>query len=183
MREIKSIETNYNGYFFRSRLEARWAVFFDALGIPYEYEKEGYPLGDGMFYLPDFWLPEQRLFLEIKGGCPCEDDLKKIKLLSQKFVVVLAMGDPYKCYMTAFSNDISDGSAGASESYDVPWFKCRKCNAYNIAVDPNGRRTVYNDLDLTSPWEPNCLCGAEYRDEFHPSIANAGIVARSARFE
>ena len=32
---MKAIETEYNGYRFRSRLEARWAVFFDALGIEY----------------------------------------------------------------------------------------------------------------------------------------------------
>ena len=30
---IKAIETSYKGYLFRSRLEARWAVFFDALGL------------------------------------------------------------------------------------------------------------------------------------------------------
>ena len=51
---IKPIETEYNGYRFRSRLEARWAVFFDALGIKYEYEPEGYTLEDGTKYLPDF---------------------------------------------------------------------------------------------------------------------------------
>jgi hypothetical protein len=33
---IKTIETIYNGYRFRSRLEARWAVFFDAMGIKYD---------------------------------------------------------------------------------------------------------------------------------------------------
>lgn len=44
----------YNGYRFRSRLEARWAVFFDALGVKYEYEPEGYKLPNGMCYLPDF---------------------------------------------------------------------------------------------------------------------------------
>lgn len=47
MSEIKSIETYYNGYRFRSRLEARWAVFFDAAGIKYEYEPEGFELDDG----------------------------------------------------------------------------------------------------------------------------------------
>lgn len=54
---IKAIETSYGGYRFRSRLEARWAVFFDALGITWEYEPEGYVLSDGTCYLPDFWLP------------------------------------------------------------------------------------------------------------------------------
>jgi hypothetical protein len=38
--DIKPIETRYNGYRFRSRLEARWAVFFDTLGIEYQYELE-----------------------------------------------------------------------------------------------------------------------------------------------
>ena len=52
--EIKAIETVYNGYRFRSRLEARWAVFFDAAGIKYEYEPEGFDLGGGLYYLPDF---------------------------------------------------------------------------------------------------------------------------------
>lgn len=56
MNTFKAIETRYKGYRFRSRLEARWAVFFDALGTKWEYEKEGYELPSG-HYLPDFWLP------------------------------------------------------------------------------------------------------------------------------
>jgi hypothetical protein len=52
----RAIETSYNGYRFRSRLEARWAVFFHALGVKYKYESEGFDLG-GVYYLPDFWLP------------------------------------------------------------------------------------------------------------------------------
>lgn len=50
---IKAIETHYKGYRFRSRLEARWAVFFDACGYNWDYEVEGFNL-DGIFYLPDF---------------------------------------------------------------------------------------------------------------------------------
>jgi hypothetical protein len=50
---IRPIETQYKGYRFRSRLEARWAVFFDALGLPWEYEPEGFETPAGR-YLPDF---------------------------------------------------------------------------------------------------------------------------------
>ena len=53
-RDIKVIQTKYKGYHFRSRLEARWAVFFDTLGINYLYENEGYDLGELGWYLPDF---------------------------------------------------------------------------------------------------------------------------------
>lgn len=51
---IKPIETIYNSYRFRSRLEARWAVFFNALGVEFEYEPEGFVLPSGKYYLPDF---------------------------------------------------------------------------------------------------------------------------------
>lgn len=65
---IKPIETQYKGYRFRSRLEARWAVFFDALGIEWQYEPEGYDLGEAGWYLPDFWLPSFNggMFAEVK---------------------------------------------------------------------------------------------------------------------
>lgn len=63
---MKAIETKYKGYKFRSRLEARWAVFFDALGIKWEYEPEGYQFEDGTMYLPDFYLPDLKTYVEIK---------------------------------------------------------------------------------------------------------------------
>jgi len=62
---LQPIETVYRGYRFRSRLEARWAVFLDAAGIKWEYEGQGFDL-NGVRYLPDFWLPRARVFLEVK---------------------------------------------------------------------------------------------------------------------
>lgn len=82
--DIKPIETYYNGYKFRSRLEARWAVLFDALGIEYEYESEGFEFPNGKRYLPDFVLHggEERcpdpLYVEVKGQMT-KDDAKKIR--------------------------------------------------------------------------------------------------------
>lgn len=51
---MKAIETKWRGYSFRSRLEARWAVFFDTLGLEWDYESEGFSLPGGYRYLPDF---------------------------------------------------------------------------------------------------------------------------------
>jgi hypothetical protein len=71
---IKAIPTRYAGCHFRSRLEARWAVFFDALGIRWEYEPQGFELrwrllnnDDTFQYLPDFWLPDMGIHVEVKG--------------------------------------------------------------------------------------------------------------------
>ena len=53
---IKAIQTIYDNYRFRSRLEARWAVFFNRAGIEYRYEEEGFELPFGVKYLPDFHI-------------------------------------------------------------------------------------------------------------------------------
>ncbi len=84
MTTIKAIETRYNGYHFRSRLEARWAIFFDALGIEWEYEKEGYGLQSGK-YLPDFWLPQVSMWAETKPFQGPEPTIAELQaLISQK---------------------------------------------------------------------------------------------------
>jgi len=62
---IKAIETEYNGCLYRSRLEARWAVFFDNLNLKYVFEKEGFEI-DEERYLPDFWINDWNCWVEIK---------------------------------------------------------------------------------------------------------------------
>lgn len=76
---VRAIPTRYKGYHFRSRLEARWAVALDAMGIRWEYEKEGYEcsyrltMREGVLrYLPDFWLPDHGVFAEVKGSISTE---------------------------------------------------------------------------------------------------------------
>jgi len=66
---MHAIETRYKGCHFRSRLEARWAVGFDAMRYQWHYEPEGYDLGEHGLYLPDFYLPavEGGIFVEVKG--------------------------------------------------------------------------------------------------------------------
>lgn len=92
---MKAIETRYRGCRFRSRLEARWAVFFDALKIKWEYELEGYVLNDGTWYLPDFWLPTFAggMFVEVKPPGESFDKAKQFCKDSEQRVW-LAEGTP-----------------------------------------------------------------------------------------
>jgi hypothetical protein len=94
--EIKPIETQYKGYRFRSRLEARWAVFFDALGIEWEYEKEGFNLGNAGWYLPDFWLPTYGVFVEIKPSDMSAYEHSRVLALRGQAPVILLCGEPGK---------------------------------------------------------------------------------------
>jgi hypothetical protein len=64
--------TVHRGVLMRSRLEARWAGVLDAAGITWEYEPTLFRLGSSRGrwqggYVPDFWLPRQQTWLEVKG--------------------------------------------------------------------------------------------------------------------
>ena len=110
--QLKAIETVYNGYRFRSRLEARWAVFFDAADIGYQYEPEGYQLSNGVWYLPDFLLPtfgHKGMFVEVK---PMGGDFDNAEQLAwdTKRSVWLAEGPPdYRSYWVASVDECSGG--------------------------------------------------------------------------
>lgn len=124
--EVKPIETEYNGYKFRSRLEARWAVFFDEAGISYEYELEGYEIGDGIKYLPDFYLPEYQLFIEIKplaNKSPdfpkkrqeWEDKCRKFRTTTNKAIMIV-FGDPAEdVWGTLFAWSFTNNGGGEFE--------------------------------------------------------------------
>lgn len=121
------IETEYNGYRFRSRLEARWAVFFDAVGIKYEYEPEGYNLPNGTRYLPDFYLPDFNIFAEVKASRDKDDGkARDFALASSGFDedaicggVLICYGQPYDRDMRFISACESDDDGGGE--YDTDW--------------------------------------------------------------
>ncbi len=167
---IKSIDTIYNGHRFRSRCEARWAVFFDVCGLHYEYEHEGYVLPNGQWYLPDFWLPKLRWFVEIKGDDPTDEEIDKCSFLSTLRPVLLLAGNPgarYKGYF--FCSELSD------MSYDDPspcrFLLCRKCPNIVLGICddhsngwlwPNNDITVYSELSVT------CSCGCDKQSAEEP---------------
>jgi hypothetical protein len=86
--DIKAIETVYRGVRFRSRLEARWAVYFDAFGVPWEYEPDRYRLRDGRVYIPDFRL-DGRVLAEVK---PLGGDFEKAAIFDGQ--IILLEGPP-----------------------------------------------------------------------------------------
>jgi hypothetical protein len=61
-------------------------VFFDELGLDWEYEPEGFDLGDLGLYLPDFrvWgfpqMPSD-IWVEVTAKSPSEDEINKLRKL------------------------------------------------------------------------------------------------------
>lgn len=78
-KQIKSLETRFRGRIFRSRLEAKWAAFFDLMGWGYEYEPFAFA-----GWLPDFLLfGKHDVLVEVKPTRnPAASVLKKIESAS-----------------------------------------------------------------------------------------------------
>lgn len=69
---IAPIRTLYKDILFRSRLEARWAKFFDEFGVIWEYEPETFEVdfGDNCYeqYTPDFLVyAGKNTYVEVRG--------------------------------------------------------------------------------------------------------------------
>lgn len=75
-RSIPPRPTIYRGCHFRSRLEAKWAAFFDALGWQWEYEPEAFH-----GWMPDFLLigPSRSAYVEVKPDYLVDDVSPKVE--------------------------------------------------------------------------------------------------------
>jgi hypothetical protein len=191
---MKPISTFYKGYRFRSRLEARWAIFFEALGADWVYEQEGFDLS-GIWYLPDFWIADWNAWIEIKPIEPNADDYKKCLSLarqSQK-TFLLVYGEPWaeeetsKYDIHMFGPDpfqVEKAIQPESMGEDVDDCGCRcqfatgrKCSDEIWLVSNDGCafaiRPVPHERDEKYP-----LVGA-----WSSKLVQAFKLARSARFE
>lgn len=187
---IKAIETQYKGFRFRSRLEARWAVFFEAMCIEWQYEPEGYELQSGR-YLPDFKLPKcgyrgmgakagsielfgsVGLFVEIKGQEPTQHEKRLCIDLGQQTntPIIICVGLPpnqYGCFGDRDGGRIYDMFPGGD--VDMTFMRCCKCR--RVKVDYALGRSNYH-----------CDYCQFYFDEWSLAIMEAGNAARAARFE
>lgn len=150
---IQPIETSYDGYLFRSRLEARWAVFFNSLKIPYEYEKEGYRLPSGRWYLPDFWLPKQDCWFEVKPIEPTKEEIHDVTALGvgthkSAFIMFGTIPSPENLECYGFSYEeytiqpawILSFKGNPIWDYHYVWCECSTCGLIGLQYDARSAR-------------------------------------------
>lgn len=158
---ISAINTRYKGYNFRSRLEARWAIFFDALELEWEYEKEGYRLAS-CNYLPDFWFPELNCFAEVKPKVFTIEEYQKCIQLPRPCIM---LDTPHPQARSYFVAQASEDSCVYSEYEKDGW----------------GRMIFCQSIYKGNIW---FLFGENHRDyEGYDMEVNAENLAKSARFE
>jgi hypothetical protein len=104
------IATMLDGHRFRSRNEARLAVFLGKLGVPYDFEGCAFSMRDGTRYTPDFYLIEQRTWIEFKPRYPHQSEIEKVaELCKRGYRTVLLYGDKY---VAPFGVDAADARGG-----------------------------------------------------------------------
>lgn len=201
MNGVRAIETRFAGCHFRSRLEARWAVFFDAVGIRWHYEPEGYELPSGR-YLPDFSLPELDLHFEVKPDALQHrvNDERWWDFAHAVGTIVIAYGMPRPSDNKAWGSHSSDGwmeeiSHWGDQCIDVGdgfmresgapcrrvgWDNgraftiCRRCDRIGITFEGRLERLPCGGCDDLDPRRDNC-------DD--PRLLAAYTAAHSARLE
>ncbi len=178
---IKAIETAYKGYRFRSRLEARWAVFFDALKIKWQYELEGFAL-DGIYYLPDFFLPEYQMYCEIKPAGLSDEEIAKVNALAMQ------SGHPCLILIDAPNPEGAEYIAAENLNGELNYTKhqfaeCTDCMMEDFVTHSGVLFIGITDTDIwMSHADATCH---EYDNNCNDTqrILEAAILARSARFE
>lgn len=201
---ISPIETHYAGCRFRSRLEARWAVFFDTLGLKWEYEPQGFVVHSGPGYLPDFAVqtPACLLFVEVKPSRPEAIDpagvrrwerfaeaLMETVSPSQQAACMLIGPIPDPGSVRAFASDESGYESRGSRYSDgvyVPfdecyrWCACSTDSHFGIEFDGRGGRI---DCECPGQGDGDGKGSAEIYTADSPRLLTAYRAARSARFE
>lgn len=186
MISLKAIETVYGNHRYRSREEARWAVFLDVLRIPFEYEKEGYDL-DGLWYLPDFWLPQQQVWFEVKGQFPDETEWEKAGRLAvaaeREVWVACGPGSVGQLETPGFYFQFRDCVSpngfllcfGADGSRGIGnWEQCAGCGTF--------RPVVRHELNFVDRPDDLC-CPASWVDPKPEALGIAYRLSRRARFQ
>lgn len=180
---IKAIETEYRGYRFRSRGEAKWAVFMDTAGVQWDYEPEGFETSAGR-YLPDFFLPTMNEWLEIKPVVHLVkqyDIHRAIAFGSEKNSIHFLVGKPwpteYRFHDSSFNTQ------------RMMWMTCPNCKQVVFAEIEKGG----NHPGETHFWCPACELADPLSNGFgycregfdleSCKVRLAFMAARKARFE
>lgn len=123
-----STPTQYRGVPMRSKLEVRWAQFFDLHKINWCYEPGRYTFTDGYQYVPDFLLPDTNQFFEVKGVMT-QIDLHKIEQLVLKTKQQVVIGYSNGLFEMCFIR--GDRVVQTAEACVI---KCLQCNKTQFAT-------------------------------------------------
>lgn len=109
---------------FRSGLECKFAYLLDSLKIKWEYEPKRFLLSTGMFYVPDFYLPEHKMWIETKGVIEEHNkEISKTFVMDNKQHLILISSEENFYYGNEYEHAVY-------EDKDILIGLCNECKAY-----------------------------------------------------
>jgi hypothetical protein len=127
-----SVPTIYKGIKMRSALETKVAFFLDALNIKWKYEPMNFLLKSGINYKPDFFLPELKIWIEVKGVIePHQKDIYSdfVKERNQELLVISSIENLYFFSWSDPYFDLNEEQhIGCDESVYIG--KCSNCGSF-----------------------------------------------------
>lgn len=125
---VKAEPTEYKGLQFRSKLEARVALFFDLCKIKYQYEPDRL-VCNGKEYNPDFYLPETDDYVEVKGERPGyeQEILKARSFVSldgpvRRLIIISEIPDPSEVGMPHFPCYFASARLSYGDNIAMGWY-------------------------------------------------------------
>jgi hypothetical protein len=148
LNEISAKPTLYRGVRFRSRMEYSFAVWCDGKRVSWEYESATYDLGDGVFYTPDFYLPESNTIIEVKPAEHLRECTGKICKLAQApwltfttMAVIEMRWHDLVCHAIferSYDGENCTRRRPVQTRKDMVLFQCAGCGCVNFATTGSG---------------------------------------------
>jgi len=186
--------TQYGEDVFRSRNEAKHAVFFKHLGIDYRYEQEDMSGRYGRV-LPDFYLPSLDIYYEVKHNGFSEED-RAAHLNKYAAVVVqtgkpcmIAYGDPRETTVDKWNNSVL---IFYNVKKSMPAFSQTPKLSYTLVKFSSDNESIYLATDIGGG--DSCIVVREnekwikrptiwIRNKFCRDVEKVALYARQYKFE
>lgn len=121
------------------------------MGVPFEYELEAFDLGPRLSYLPDFYLPNQDAFLEVKSPAAEPIEWSKIHELSIRsgkrvYVISQSPSQAWADGQTHYDYDLGAFCAfpDGGEDLHYIWCECPHCGRCELQFDGRADRIRCN---------------------------------------
>jgi hypothetical protein len=177
---FRALPTPFDGITYRSRLEARWAVFFKKLDLKAEYEPQGWDT-DGEWYLPDFAIfgATGITWAEIKPTWDADPEgIERFRRFAaarpQPSRAVLLVGPPRadQGYLVIGGDEAAEDPAnGPWEADDFTWRPCQGGYHFDLAYPGHFKARFAKDA-----------CEDKFGGRGEERIEDAAAKARSEKF-
>lgn len=161
---LKAKRTVYREFHFRSQLEARWAVFFDAIGVKYKYEPFWADVDTNrgvIYYKPDFEITLSDghvYYVEIKPTAPSGNALTKASGWARyigSVVILFDLNPPKTTTESGWLFELGDRCNQVFMTPNIWWCECPLCRY--LGLQPFGELPCkcysQRDCSLSRQWE------------------------------